>query len=75
MSVTTSAGARPAADLAALPDLMTRPQLAEYLGISVVTLAQWAVAKKGPPVTKIGQSVRYRRETVSAWLEANTAAA
>lgn len=52
-----------------LPELATRPQVAEYLQISVSTLARWAMDGRGPRVTKLGTAARYRREHVVAWLE------
>lgn len=59
--------------LVELRELSTRPQLSEYLGIPVPTLARWAVEKKGPRITKLGHAVRYRREDVLAWIEASAA--
>lgn len=51
-----------------LPELATRPQVAEYTQTSVPTLARWAGEGKGPKVTKLGGVVRYRREDVLAWI-------
>lgn len=51
-----------------LPDIATRPQVAEYTQTSVPTLARWAAEGKGPKVTKLGGAVRYRREDVLAWI-------
>lgn len=52
-----------------LPDLATRPQVAEYTQTSVPTLARWAGESKGPSFVRLGSSVRYRREDVLAWLD------
>lgn len=58
-----------------LPELMTRQELAEFTGISVSTLARWAVEpRQGPALTKLGgHTVRYRRADVLAWLEQSVA--
>lgn len=58
-----------------LPEWSTRPQLAEYLQLSVATLARWAVEGKGPRQTKLGAATRYARADVEAWLEAQKASA
>jgi excisionase family DNA binding protein len=54
-----------------LPELMTRQELAEFTGVSVQTLARWAVEKTGPRLTKLGHSVRYRKAHVLAYIEAS----
>ena len=56
-----------------LPELCSRDELAQFLGISVGTLARWAMAKEGPRVTKIGHAVRYRKADVLAYIEASAA--
>lgn len=54
----------------ALPEWATRRQVAEYLQISVQTLARWAMEPgKGPRLTKFGQAARYARADVVAWAE------
>lgn len=59
-----------------LPDWSTRPQVANYLQISVPTLARWAMEGKGPRVTKLGtHAARYARADVAAWLESQKASA
>lgn len=50
-----------------LPEIATRPQVAAYLQLSSSTLARWAVEGKGPKLTKIGGSARYRRSDVLAY--------
>lgn len=52
-------------------DLLDVDELAELTGISRVTLGQWRAAGKGPPWTKLGRAVRYRRAEVEAWIAAN----
>ncbi len=53
-----------------LPDLVTRAQLSAFTGLSVATLARWAMeGDKGPRITKLGSAVRYRRDDIVAWLD------
>ncbi|MGW3846907.1 helix-turn-helix transcriptional regulator [Streptomyces fagopyri] len=51
---------------------LTRPQLAEELGISTRTLANWASTGQGPEFVKLspGRSgrVRYHRSVIDTWL-------
>jgi excisionase family DNA binding protein len=58
------------------PDLLTREQAADYLGVAPQTLAVWAMAKNRPhrplPFVKIGRLVRYRRSDLDAFITANT---
>lgn len=58
-----------------LPEWSTRPQLADFMQVSVATLARWAVEGKGPRQTKFGSLTRYARADVEAWLEAQKASA
>jgi predicted DNA-binding transcriptional regulator AlpA len=43
-------------------------ELASELGVCVKTLERWRTLGQGPPVTKIGRRVYYRRSSVAAWL-------
>ena len=52
-----------------LPELVTRRQLAEYLGMTEPALSQMVVRGQGPRFLRFGRSVRYRREDVLAWLD------
>jgi predicted DNA-binding transcriptional regulator AlpA len=52
-----------------LPEWSTRPQLSQFIDVSVQTLARWKVEGRGPRVTKIGAAVRYRKGDVLAWLD------
>ncbi|HOP40450.1 MAG TPA: helix-turn-helix domain-containing protein [Geobacteraceae bacterium] len=49
----------------------TENQLAEYLGVTVKKLRKDRLLKKGVPFVKIGRCVRYRKEDVDAYVEAN----
>jgi hypothetical protein len=48
-----------------LADYITRPELAEELGVTIRTLERWSQQRIGPPAT-LG-AVRYRRAAVTAW--------
>jgi excisionase family DNA binding protein len=45
-------------------------EIAERLHISVSTLRNWRVAKRGPHFLKLGRAVRYRLADVEAFLAA-----
>ena len=56
-----------------LPELLTRQEAAEYLGVKPQTLAVWAVTGRYDlPVVKVGRLVRYRRSDLDKWLESRT---
>jgi excisionase family DNA binding protein len=59
----------PAMDTVDLPEIMSRKQLAAYLGMTEPALSQMASRGQGPRFIRFGRSVRYRREDVLAWLE------
>jgi predicted DNA-binding transcriptional regulator AlpA len=40
------------------------------LGLPVATLANWRCAGKGPPFLRVGRHVRYRRQDVETWVDA-----
>jgi len=56
--------------LADLPELLTRQQLADFTGIASQTLARWVVEGRGPRLTKLGQAARYRKSDVVDWIDA-----
>jgi len=58
--------------LAAPDGLMDPRTLADYLGVSVLTLADHRTKGIGCPFIKVGAAVRYRRSAVEAWLESRT---
>ena len=59
--------------LEALPELLTRQELAAFTGVSVQTYARWAVEHTGPRITRLGNSVRYSKAHLRAWLEESAA--
>lgn len=52
--------------------LLTPHEVAEILAVPRRTLDAWRSAHVGPPGIKVGKHVRYRREAVEAWLDAQT---
>ena len=53
-----------------LADWISREQLAGELGIACDTLARWEARQIGPPCTRIGRKVLYRRTSVAHWINA-----
>ena len=51
-----------------LSEMYTRQQLAVELGFTCDTLCRWEARQIGPPCTRIGRRVLYRRDAVEAWL-------
>jgi hypothetical protein len=51
-----------------LAEFYTPAQLAAELHITERTLARWHTARYGPPQTRIGRMVLYRRGPAQAWL-------
>lgn len=57
-----------------LSEYISPEQLALELDISTRTLDRWASLREGPPRTRLGKRILYRRESFSAWLLAREAA-
>lgn len=53
-----------------LDEYQTEEDLASELGICVKTLQRWRADKMGPPVTRLGRRILYRRVSVRTWLAA-----
>jgi len=51
-----------------LDDYLSTEQLAAELDVAPITVKRWQALKQGPPVTRIGRRVLYRRSSVQAWL-------
>ncbi|MEC3974850.1 helix-turn-helix domain-containing protein [Amycolatopsis sp. H20-H5] len=51
--------------------LWTVQDVADYLGKPVKTLYQWKWRGEGPPVHKVGRSLRYDPVEVRAWFDEN----
>lgn len=56
----------------AISRLLKIGEAAAMLGVARGTLYHWHAQGKGPPVTKIGGSVRYSVDKLNSWLEAQT---
>lgn len=69
-----AAGA-PIRSVEALPELATRAEAASFLGLSVHTLARWAVEGVGPRMTKLGGAARYRKSHLLEYIERSDAEA
>lgn len=61
--------------MAVRDDYLTASQAAEELGVSPRTLGRWWQERIGPPRTKVGRSVLYRRSSLEQWLRKNEAVA
>ncbi|MBE7541367.1 MAG: helix-turn-helix domain-containing protein [Bryobacteraceae bacterium] len=55
-------------DKLTLRDALTTRQAAELIGVPTKQLVRWTAAGHGPAHFKFGQTARYRREDVLAWL-------
>jgi hypothetical protein len=53
---------------AILTDFLTKQELANELGRNPRTLDRWDTLGIGPPRTKIGRKILYRRSSVQKWL-------
>jgi hypothetical protein len=53
-----------------LSEFLTKEELAAELRRNVRTLDRWAALGMGPPRTRIGRKVLYRRTSVQKWLAA-----
>jgi predicted DNA-binding transcriptional regulator AlpA len=54
-----------------MPEKWMRPdEVADHIGISVKTLANWRVFGDGPDFVKVGRLVRYEPSAVDAWQRA-----
>lgn len=53
-------------------DLLTVQDLSRLTGLSVATIYHGEGGVKDLPYLKLGGAIRYRRQDVERWLEANT---
>lgn len=54
--------------------LAKSPEVAEYLGVPVRTLDQWAYKNLGPRYSKIGRHRRYKWSDVEQYVDGQAAA-
>lgn len=50
--------------------LLSLPEVADYLGVPVATLYQWRHHAVGPKGIKVGRHVRVRESELMRWLDA-----
>lgn len=65
---------KPGAAASLLAGYVSRTALARELGVSVDTLSRWEARGAGPPLTRVGRRVLYRRGAVEDWLRAQEGA-
>lgn len=53
-----------------LSDFFTKAELAEAIDRSERTLDRWHNMRMGPPRTRLGSRILYRKDAVRAWLVA-----
>jgi len=53
-----------------LSDYCTHQQTANELNVTRRTLDRWEILGEGPPITRIGRRIFYRRSSLQAWLRA-----
>jgi hypothetical protein len=70
-----SARAKPAVLLPRLDDvLLTRPEAARYLRVTIPTLDRWAMQGVGPQQIRVANTIRYRLSTLRSFERAAKAA-
>jgi excisionase family DNA binding protein len=52
--------------------LLTLPEVADYLGVPLQTLYQWRSQGTAPRGIRCGKHIRVRRDELEAWLERHT---
>lgn len=52
--------------------LLSEPQAAKILNVSIRTLQAWRCADKGPAFIRVGRAIRYRRSDLELYLQAST---
>jgi excisionase family DNA binding protein len=56
-----------------LPELLTIPELAEYLGVPIRTVRFWRERGGGPTGFRVGKRLYFRADDVTAWLDEHAA--
>jgi hypothetical protein len=51
-----------------LADFLTQDEAAAELKVCERTLDRWRRLDEGPPITKLGRRILYRRSSLQAWL-------
>jgi hypothetical protein len=53
-----------------LADFLTQQEAAAELKVCERTLDRWRRLDEGPPITKLGRRILYRRSSLQVWLSA-----
>lgn len=53
-----------------LADFLTQEEAAAELKVCKRTLDRWRMLGEGPPITRLGRRILYRRSSSQAWLRA-----
>jgi Helix-turn-helix domain len=53
-----------------LADFLTQDEAAAALRVCERTLDRWRRLREGPPITKLGRRILYRRSSLQIWLHA-----
>ena len=53
-----------------LADFLTQEEAADELKVCERTLDRWRKLGEGPPITRLGRRILYRRTSLQAWLHA-----
>ena len=53
-----------------LDDYLTTEELAAELSVIPLTIVRWRLQNRGPPITRLGRRILYRRLSVAQWLAA-----
>ena len=51
-----------------LSDYFTQEEAAAELKLTQRTLERWQRLREGPPITRLGRRILYRRSSLQAWL-------
>ena len=51
------------------PEIMVPEEAAAFLRVPVGTLYAWRYKGQGPPASRVGRHLRYRRSDVEEWLD------
>jgi hypothetical protein len=52
-----------------LDDYQDLASFCEQLGISKRTAKRWQLTRTGPPQTRVGKKILYRKSAIAAWLK------
>jgi Helix-turn-helix domain len=53
-----------------LSDYFTQKEAAAELMVTERTIDRWRRLREGPPITRLGRRILYRRSSLQAWLRA-----